>query len=151
MLWGACCFGFSGFLCLGEFMNSPNFKNKWQGLSPQDIIVNSHSDPSFLSVTLTDWFGAGHTLYIGTSGNHHCPVAEVFSFLAIHPSLPGPLFIYEDGRPLYRNDLVAAIRMTLRQTGVDVSHFNAHSFHIGAAMAAASTGLPDCVIQTLGR
>ena len=59
--------------------------------------------------------------------------------------------MYQDGRPLSRVDLVAAVRQALAADGLDVSRFNGHSFRIGAATTAAQVGVPDSVIQSLGR
>ncbi len=67
-----------------------------------------------------------------------------------HPS-PGPLFIYQSGEPLSRHRLVQAVRLGFRSAGLDLSRYNGHSFRIGAATTAAAVGLPDFLIQTLGR
>ena len=83
-------------------------------LSWGDIRVNSHSRPEYLVISLrhskTDVFGAGVTLYVGATGDILCPVAAVLAYLAMRPSSPGPLFTFEDGRPLSCVRLVAAIR-----------------------------------------
>ena len=120
-----------------------------------DIQVDSHDHPSYLRIVLrqskTDLFGAGVSLFVGATGDTLCPVAAVLSYLSVRPSRPGPLFIYQDGRPLSQADLVAAVRQALAAEGFDMSRFNGHSFRIGAATTAAQVGIPDSVIQTLGR
>ena len=58
--------------------------------------------------------------------------------------------MYQDGRPLSRVDLVATVQ-AVAADGLDVSRFNGHSFQIGAATTAAQVGIPDSVIQSLGR
>ena len=59
--------------------------------------------------------------------------------------------MYQDGHPLSRVDLVATVHQTLAADGLDVSRFNGHSFQIGAATTTAQVGIPDSVIQSLGR
>ena len=46
---------------------------------------------------------------------------------------------------------VEALRLTLARSGIDDSKYSGHSFRIGAATTAASKGVEDCVITTLGR
>ena len=99
----------------------------------------------------TDVFGAGFTLYVGATKDILCPVAAVLAYLALRPSMLGPLFILEDGGPLSRVKLVAAIQQGLAIGGVDVSRFSGHSFRIGAATTATQVGIPDSLIQALGR
>ena len=124
-------------------------------LSPRDIAVDSHTTPTHLTVHLqtskTDPFGAGVTLHLGSTGDILCPVAAVLGYLAIRPSSPGPLFLFNDGSVLSRPRLVQALHQALRAAGVDDSRFSGHSFRIGAATTAARVGLPDSLIITLGR
>ena len=155
LLWAACCLGFFAFLRSGEFTCPSAAAYVPSMLSWGDIQVDSHDHPSYLRIVLrqskTDLFGAGVSLFVGATGDTLCPVAAVLSYLSVRPSRPGPLFTYQDGRPLSRADLVAAVRQALAAEGFDVSRFNGHSFRIGAATTAAQVGVPDSVIQTLGR
>ena len=64
---------------------------------------------------------------------------------------PGPLFRFNDGRPLTRNRFVTAVREALTAAGVEKSKYCGHSFRIGAATTAAKRGVEDCIIKTLGR
>ena len=153
MLWAACTLGFFAFLRAGEFIAGEN--NSHSVLSLADVKVDDRDNPSFLAITLrsskTDPYGLGHVLYVGRTGSQICPVAAVLSFLAIRPPSEGPLFVHADGAPLTRSQLVSAIRSALENSGVDVRRYSGHSFRIGAATAAAQVGLPDSLIQTLGR
>ena len=153
MLWAACTLGFFAFLRSGEFtVLSPSSKLV---LTPSNICVDSRTDPSFLIITLrsckTDPFGAGCTLYVGCTHSTICLVAAVLSYLAARSPSPEPLFIHQDGSPLTCSFLVAAVRAALSNSGRDLSRYNGHSFRIGAVTAAAQAGLPDSLIQTLGR
>ena len=124
-------------------------------LSPSDIQVDSRQDPTYVAITLrgskTDPFGVGCTLIIGRTNSSICPVTALLAYLAIRPPSPGPLFIHDDGSPLTRSGLVSAVCAALSGAGVDLTRYTGHSFRIGAATAAAQAGLPDSMIQTLGR
>ena len=64
---------------------------------------------------------------------------------------PGPLFRYQDGRGHTRVRFAEAVRAALKAAGVDQSKYCTHSFRIGAATTAATKGVEDSVIKTLGR
>ena len=121
-------------------------------LSPSDVRVDSHSDPTIISLHLhsskTDVFCVG--VWVLVDGPI-CPVKALLGYLAIRGDSPGPLFLFEDGRVLSRSLLVEAVRATLQSRGYNVRHFNGHSFRIGAATTAAACGVPHSLIQTLGR
>ena len=62
-----------------------------------------------------------------------------------------PFFVFEDGSPLTRERLVAAVRSALSHAGVNTAHYSGHSFRVGAATAAARAGLQEATIKMLGR
>lgn len=62
----------------------------------------------------------------------------------------GPLFLFQDGRPLTRPVLTDRLREILAGAGVS-GNFSSHSFCIAAATEAACNGIPDHLIQALGR
>ena len=71
MLWAACCMGFFGFMRAGEFTCQ-----SWQAfsptmLTPQDIYIDSHNNPTIVTVHLrrskTDPFRAGISIHLGRS------------------------------------------------------------------------------------
>ena len=43
------------------------------------------------------------------------------------------------------------VQAVLTGDGMDLSRYMGHNFHIGAASSAARVGVPDSLIQTLGR
>ena len=77
--------------------------------------------------------------------------AAILSFLARHPDHHGPLFIHEDGSPLTKYQLVKQVRLALSQKGIEVNIYSGHRFWIGAATTAATVGIPEATIKTLGR
>ena len=120
-----------------------------------DIAFDHPTTPSLMSVTLkqskTDPFRHGVTLTLGRKSTHLCPVAAMASYLLERGKCSGPLLQFEDGRYLTRQRLVQAVQLALSQTGVDATKDTGHSFRIGAATTAASRGLEDSLIKTLGR
>ena len=148
LLWVSCCLGYFAFLRSGEFTCPLSAAYDSSMLSWGDIHVDSRNHSSIvLRHSKTDLFGAGVSLFVGATGDTLCPVAAVLFYLSVWPSGQGPLFMYQDGRPLPRIDFVAA---ALATDGLDVSRFNGHSLQIGAATTAAQVGIPDSVIQSLG-
>ena len=124
-------------------------------LAVGDVAVNSCNQPSYILVRLkrskNDPFGQGVTVYVGRSHKKLCAVSAVLAYLAIRCPAPGLLFVFEDGRVLSRQQLVTELSIALQEVGLDPSPYKGHSFHIGAATAAAKAGLSDSLIQTLGR
>ena len=154
MLWAACCLGFFGFLRAGEFTCAQEeFLDP--PLAASDVVVDSRTNPQLISVHLrqskTDPFGVGCHIYLGRTNATPCPVAAILNYLSVRPPSPGPLFIFQDGKPLTRVALVDQLRSAMQQLGMDSSLYAGHSFRIRAATAAAKAGYPDSMIQTLGR
>ena len=121
LLWATCCLGFFAFLRSGEFTCPSAAAYVPSMLSWGDIQVDSHDHPSYLRIVLrqskTDLFGAGVSLFVGATGDTLCPVAAVLSYLSVRPSRPGPLFIYQDGRPQSQADLEEAVHQALAAEG----------------------------------
>ena len=156
MLWAAACTGFFGFLRAGEF-TVPTV----QGYDPEvhlsltDMAIGSHTTPSVVRLCInqskTDPLSQGVDIFLGTMGLSICPVQAIISFLAVRSPAPGPLFMFQSGRPLTQNSLVTHLQTALREVGVTPSAYTGHSFRIGVATMAAKRGLEDSLIQTLGR
>ena len=146
---------FLGFLRAGEFTCPSLQAFAPDMLSPQDVSVDSHNDPSSVMVRLrrskADPFGAGVTIFLGKTGQSICPVAALLSYMVLRGSTPGPLFKFQDGSPLSKPKLLADLRQALEHQGFDCVGITGHSFRIGAASTAARVGLEDSLIQTMGR
>ena len=158
MLWAAFTLGFFGFLRSGEFtIPTDSSFDPQVHLTPADIAVDSHSHPSRIRIHIkqskTDPFRQGIYIFCGKTDNLLCPVAAMLSYLVSRGTNPGPLFRFEDGRPLTRSRLVDQLRLALSEAGiaVDEARYSGHSFRIGAATTAAARGLEDSLIKTLGR
>ena len=75
----------------------------------------------------------------------------MLSYLELRGCRPGPLFLFQSWKPLTRPRFVAVVREALGKSGLDERKYCSHSFHIRAATTAASRGMEDCIIKTLGR
>ena len=137
MLWAACCLGFIGFLCAGEFTTNSSFDPSIHLAMCRPILWCSKTDP----------FCVGCDLYVGQGNSLICPVVALTNFLALHGPSPGPLFCYADGRPLTWQLLSSTVQAILNSTSYHGS-YSGHSFWIGAATTAASRGVPDHLIKT---
>lgn len=156
MLWAACCLGFFGFLRSGELVAPADGEfDPGQHLSFADVSVDNRSHPTVLAVQIkqskTDPFRQGTTIFMGRTDTALCPVAAVLAFMAMRGPGEGPLFRFQDNRPLTRQRLVAAICAALAEAGLKPENYAGHSFRIGAATTAAACGLPIATIKSLGR
>ena len=153
MLWAACCLGFFGFLRAGEFtVNSPFNPDLHLAVSDvqADFLVNPSSFRIHIKCSKTDPFRQGCHIYIGAGKRDLCPVRALTQYLHVRGSTPGPLFLLSDGTPLHRQWLTSNIQSIFSAAGVP-GCYTGHRFRIGAATSAASRGLPDHLIKTLGR
>ena len=156
MLWAAACTGFFGFLRAGEMtVPSDTGYDPTVHLNRKDVAVDNVENPSVLRLTIkqskTDPFRKGMNLFMGKTSTDICPVAAMLNYLVVRGNRPGPLFMFKDGRFLTRPRLVTAVREALQRAGLDQSRYCGHSFRIGAATAAAASGIEDSIIKTLGR
>ena len=155
MFWAACTLAYFGFLRSAEF-TVPNLAS----FSPPlpmgvvDISVDSDSHPDCLRVRIkaskTDPFRKGCFIHIGKGSFPLCALQVVMAYLVVCGNSGRPLFLFQDGRPLSRALLTGWLRQILARAGVP-GNFSSRSFRIGAAKVAARRGIPDHLIQALGR
>lgn len=155
MFWAACTLAYFGFLRSSEFTvpSLASFSEEHH-LGVADIAVDSPVSPSCLRVRIkaskTDPFRKGCFIHIGRGNSPLCALSAVMAYLELRGNSPGPLFLLRDGRPLSRPMLTGWLRRILAAAGIQGS-FSSHSFRIGAATVAARNGVPDHLIQALGR
>ena len=154
MLWAACCVGYFGFMRSGEFTVCKANKSS-STIQVSDVATDSHTNPTvvrlFLRKAKTDPFGNGIFVYLGKTASSVCPVSATLNYLAIRPSEPGPVFIWDEGSHLTQEQLVRELRRILKDIGIDHTAYAGHSFRIGAATSAARAGIPAHTIKMLGR
>ena len=156
MLWAACCLGFFCFLRSAQMtVPSDTSYDPSVHLSYGDILIDNPASPTILQVSIkqskTDPFRKGISLFLGKTSANLCPVTAMLNYLIVRGNRSGPLFIFRNGQYLTRERLVTALRTALKSVGLDESKYCSHSFRIGAATTAASKGIEDSIIKTLGR
>ena len=156
MLWAASTTAFFGFCRSGEVtVSSESSYDPQTHLSYSDLAVDQSSDPSMVSIVLkhskTDQARKGMKIVVGKTGDDLCPVRALLTYLNARGSHPGPLFQWSSGIPLCKAKFIDEVRLALETAKLPAKQFAGHSFRIGAATTAASAGLPDSAIQTLGR
>ena len=153
LFWAVCCTGIFGFLRSGEFAMGSSYDPKIH-LSLADISVDRTINPQVLLLHIkaskTDQFRKGHTLRIESTNSSVCAVRAMTNYLHLRGNKAGPLFVHETGHPLTRKDLVACIKDATARIGLE-GNYSGHSFRVGAATTAATVGIPDHLIQTMGR
>ena len=155
MFWVACTMGYFGFLRSAEFTVSSlsNFCPSIH-LTVKDIAVDSMVLPSCLRIKIksskTDPFCKGCYVHIGLGSLPLCAVHAMMAYLAVKGDVPGLLFLPCNGQPLSRARLTDWLRQILHSAGLE-GNFSSHSFRIGTATVAAQNGVPDHLIQALGR
>ena len=147
---------FYGFLRCGEFTCKSHQASSFLALGNVSIISDLESFILTLPRSKTDPFRKGVKITI-FENNVLFPVISMQKYIAAR-RLQGaisssPLFV-ESGtnvKPLTRGSFIAYLNQTLLRLGYKGQAFNGHSFRIGAATSAATAGVEDHVIQTLGR
>lgn len=155
MFWAACTLAFFGFLRSAEFtVPSLSAFNSSYNLTVNDVALDSHFHPTcmqvFIKASKTDPFRHGCSILIGKGSPPSCAIDALVSYLSLRGDRPGPLFLQENGQPLTRESLTQRLRLILQVAGVP-GNYSSHSFRIGAATTAAAAGIPDHLIQVLGR
>lgn len=155
MFWAACTLAYFGFLRSAEF-TVPSLEkfDPTLHMSVEDVTVDSSSAPSCLRVRIkaskTDPFRQGCDIYIGRGSSSVCAVRALLHYLFLRGNSSGPLFLFSNGQPLTRQRLTDRLRVILQTAGIP-GNYSSHSFRIGAATMAAKVGIPDHLIQVLGR
>ena len=155
MFRAACCLGFFAFLRSGEFTlpSGMSFDPQFH-LLPDDLKVDSLDTPTQVFITIkaskTDQAGKGVTLCVGHPGKEICPVTTMLTSLALCGFSHGPLFVFQDGKPLFQPHFSKMLKAVVEAAGMDSKRYSGHSFRIGAATTAAVKGIADSTVQTLG-
>lgn len=90
-------------------------------------------------------------LPIFTTANYPlCTVEAMMRYFSIRGNGHGPLFLSQDSRSLLRSLLTNWVWQIMSTAGIHVN-FSSHSFHIFAAIITPCNGIPDHLIQALGR
>lgn len=152
MLWAACCFAVFGLLRIGEFTTN---KTTTQGvLLSKHVSRINNTIMLYLIKSKTDIFRQGVTIRLHANHTVVCPLAAYLlytklSMVKLSPSTAA--FRRRNGLPLTRSYLVSQLKKKLNSIGIASEHFSGISFRKGGATTLSMLGVPDHVIQTLGR
>ena len=144
---------FHAFLRVGEI--TTNAVSKHNILHDSQVrIVYTSGTISGVQITFKYFKHSKHnkfTLFVSKQNSTFCPVQALSHYLQIRPKKSGPLFIFNDQKPVsssYFNSVLKAI-ITL----IEGSHqgYSSHSFRIGAATHCCKNGYSKDVISTMGR
>ena len=155
MLWAASVTTFFTFCRSGEITveNEKQYDPKVH-LSYSDIAADSSASLSVIFLNIkqskTDQLRKGVKVVIGQTNDNLCPVSVLLSHLSHRDNFPAPLFCWQNKTPLSKTKFVSHVRLGLLRTNLPADKCASRSFRIGAATTAASTGIKDSTIQTLG-
>jgi len=150
MLKSAVTLAFYALLRCSEYTSpTAQFYDESFTLMYKDIRINPARNIAYVTIkaSKTDPFRSGCIVRVALTGSLTCPVSALLNLLNCHPNVNGPLYVFNNGSNLVRNDIVNLLRSSLPF----LTNINTHSFRIGGASAAAAAGLPDSTIQILGR
>ena len=150
MLKAAVLVAFFGLLRSAEYC-CPTIKlqNPTVHLQYRDIDVDYVSGVIKMSIkaSKTDPFKTGAVVRICRTGSDLCPFSALITLLGIHPTLTGPLFVFEDCTYLTRGRLAKIVKDVFPRS----CNLDTHSFRIGGATAACALGFSEGMIKELGR
>ena len=152
--WAAFTLAFFGFLRASEFTAKPTTFDTQCHLLASHVSIHTHYMQVTLPHSKTNQFGKPQCLSIGATNTSTCPVRAMTKFLyarKAHAPQQTPLFTMSTGRFLTRQDVSSRSKSLLEAAGYDPTFYSSHSYRIGAATTAAASGLPDHLIQQLGR
>ena len=153
LLWAAAAVCFFGFFRAGE-ITAPNTSafDPRVHLAWGDVSISGDNQVQrvFLKRSKTDQYGRGTEVFIGATRDELCLVQAARSYVAVRGESPGAFSHLLNGCPLSKARFVELVRSALARAGVPIAGYSGHSFRIGAATAAAQSGIPDSAIQALG-
>lgn len=157
LMQAAVLIAFFGFLRCAEFTTLSNKFDKKVHVCIEDLTFQNDTCALLhLKSSKTDRFRQGVVIKYFRNPRM-CPVHTLQEYLSrryvVFPQtkLTDPLFVTEDMKPLTRAFFLQCLNRLLNVIGLDPSKYSGHSFRIGAATSAATAGLQDHMIKTLGR
>ena len=149
MLWAASTSAFFGLLRSSEYTCPTSASYIPATLLRSHLSFNSDFSRATLHLPFskTDPFGRGASVQLTAIPSPFCPVSALAHYTAARRSSSGPLFIFSDGAFLTRAHLAGILRAVFPLQ----SDIHTHSFRIGGATALASAGVPEYLIQIMGR
>ena len=101
-------------------------------------------------VSKCDQFGSGSDVVVDRTNTPLYPVSALLQYIEKRGDQPGAFFL-DSSHSVIAKHFIARIREIVTSIGLPQHNFAGHSSRIGAATTAASLGIDDSTIQTLGR
>ena len=136
-------FMFHALLRIGEVTESPH-NLQFSSISIQDSSIH-------LVFSSFKHSSGPKTLILPTSKEDICPASLMREFLVLRGSDQGPLFCLADLSPISPALFRSFLRTSAAGAGFSDLHITPHSFRIGGATHAVSTGASSQQVQALGR
>ena len=147
MLWCAVTMAYFGLLRSAEYTSPTHNQFSHSTLLLNDITLCINRVFINVKISKTDPFRQGAIVRLFRLNSLLCPVSATSTYLHTLTSHQGPLFQFQNGSFLTRNWMAGFLKSVFPFT----NNINTHSFRIGGATAASSQGIPDTIIQIMGR
>ena len=150
MVWAAFSSAFFGLLRSSEYCCPTSSTISSASLLRHHLSFSADRSSAklFLPRSKTDQSARGADISFFTLPSPLCPVSALWHFARVrHAPTASPLFILDNGDFLTCEFTVGILLSAFPST----PNINTHSFRIGGASALADAGVPDYVIQILGR
>ena len=141
---------FFGFLRVGELTIRPGSDNS-HVISVSNLQITRLGIVLSMSSFKHNQAGRTVNLHISPQTDPLCPVKALSQYLAVRGGNLGPLFTFPDNQGISRSFFVSHLNKVLRLAKLDTNHYKSHSFRIGAATHAVSSGIPETNIKEMGR
>ena len=96
-----------------------------------DLAVDNAPAPQVISINLkrskSDQFMKGVKLVQGRTNDNLCPVTALLTYLSYHGNSPGPLFRWDNQKPLSKSKFVDHVRQALLAANIPAHLYNGHS------------------------
>ena len=105
-----------------------------------------------LRCTKTSQFENSTFVDIFPTNTQLCPVQAIYDYYQLNHGMHSQQpFLWSAGRPLSSARFNKLLRIALQNGGLNPKLYSSHSLRSGAATVAANKGVPEWVIQRLGR
>lgn len=147
MVWSAVTLAFFGLLRSAEYTSPTTTCPSNDTLTLSDVSMFKNKMLINIRASKTDQFRQGTVIRFFRLPSPLCPVAAMEAFLQYRIGAGRPLYRFANGTLLTRQ----WVSRFLADVFPLLNNINTHSFRIGGATAAASNGVSDAIIQTMGR
>lgn len=142
---------FWGFFRSGELF--PDKFSPQLNITLDDIELGTSKAIIHLKTSKSDVERKGVEIRLFKTETPFCAVKALNSFLRMRTdhAVNSPFFCLANGQPFTRKSFVKNLRHLLLRLGISPNSYSGHSMRVGAATSAAAAGVPDHLIQALGR